>query len=62
MAVAEEGSNHFLIEAQLADADAHLRPAIEGVAKIDVGRRRLLWIWTHDAVNWLRLALWKWLP
>ncbi len=62
VAVAEEGSNYFLVEAQLAEADARLRPAIEGVAKIDAGRRRLLWIWTHEAVNWLRLALWKWLP
>jgi hypothetical protein len=35
---------------------------MEGVARIDVGRRRLFWIWTHDLVDWFRLLAWSWLP
>ncbi len=62
VAVAEEGRNYFRVEASLGDADPRLRPAIEGVAKIEVKRRRLIWIWTHDAIDWLRVALWRWLP
>ena len=37
-------------------------PGVEGVAKVVVGERRLIWIWTHEAVEWLRLKLWAWLP
>jgi hypothetical protein len=35
---------------------------MEGVGKIEIDRRRLVWIWTHSIVDWLRLALWRWLP
>jgi hypothetical protein len=33
---------------------------MEGVGKIEIGPRRLIWVWTHDAISWLRLLLWKW--
>jgi len=62
VATAEEGRNFFRVDALLTEPPVGLRPAIEGVAKIDVDRRRLIWIWTHEAVDWLRLALWRWLP
>ncbi len=35
------------------------RPGMEGVAKIDIDRRRLAWIWGHRLTDWLRLALWS---
>jgi hypothetical protein len=38
-----------------------LRPGMEGIAKVDTGRRKLFWIWTHKFVDWLRLTLWTWL-
>lgn len=59
---AEEGRNYFRVEAQLAEAPARLRPGMEGVAKIDVGERKLLWIWTRRLVAWVRLQLWAWWP
>ena len=62
VASAKDGINFFRVEARLSAPSDRLRPAIEGVAKIQVDRRRLIWIWTHGAVDWLRLALWKWLP
>jgi RND family efflux transporter MFP subunit len=60
---AGEGSNRFRVEASLVEAPPdHLRPGLEGVAKVEIERRRLLWIWTHEAHDWLRMTLWSWLP
>lgn len=59
---AEDGRNHFRVEAQVHQASERLRPGMEGVGKVRVGERRLLWIWTHRFVDWLRLAFWNWLP
>jgi len=39
-----------------------LRPGMEGVAKVQVGEARLLWIWTHRLRDTVSLALWRWLP
>ena len=33
-----------------------------GSGKIEIGERRLLWIWTHRFTDWLRVGLWRWLP
>lgn len=57
---AEDGSNIFRVEASLKHPPALLRPGMEGIAKIDVGRARLIWIWTHEMTDWLRLKLWSW--
>jgi RND family efflux transporter MFP subunit len=57
-----EGRNTFRVEAELAETPPRLRPGMEGVGKVEVDRRRLLWIWTHEAVDWMRLKLWNWLP
>jgi len=62
ISTAEEGRNYFRVEAALEEPSAALRPGMEGIAKIDVGRRRLLWIWTHDLIDWLRLWTWSFLP
>ena len=34
------------------------RPGMTGIAKIDGGRRSLLWIFTHRTIDFLRLYLW----
>ena len=57
-----EGRNTFRVEARLDAPPAELRPGMKGVAKVDAGQRRVIWIWTRRAVNWLRVELWKWLP
>jgi RND family efflux transporter MFP subunit len=62
LATAEDGRNFFRVEAQLAEPSDTLRPGMEGVGKIDIGRRSLIWIWTHRLIDWLRLAAWSWLP
>jgi multidrug resistance efflux pump len=62
VSTAREGRNYFRVEARLAHTPARLRPGMEGIGKIAIDRRLLLWIWTHQAVDWLRLQLWSWLP
>ena len=59
---AEDGRNFFRIEARLTESAPHLRPGMEGVAKIEAGQRSIVWIWMHPVVDWLRLAAWKYLP
>jgi RND family efflux transporter MFP subunit len=59
---AQEGRNYFRVEAQLDNTSARLRPGMEGVGKISAGERKLIWIWTHSMVDWLRIWAWKWLP
>jgi hypothetical protein len=39
-----------------------LRPGMEGIAKIEIDQRPLLWVWTRGLVEWLRLRLWEWTP
>ena len=59
---AKEGRNAFRLEALLDGGSERLRPGMEGVAKISVDERKLIWIWTHKLVDWLRLTLWTWWP
>ena len=62
VATQHEGRNVFRVEAQLQGPSARLRPGMEGVGKVVVGERSLLWIWTHNFFDWLRLSLWAWMP
>jgi len=58
----EDGRNFFRVEAELSETPDHLQPGLEGVSKIEIDRRRVIWIWTHRAVDWARLTFWAWLP
>jgi hypothetical protein len=35
---------------------------MQGVGKIDVDQRKLIWIWTHKITQWWRMFLWSWWP
>jgi RND family efflux transporter MFP subunit len=59
---AKDGANRFRVEARLDAKPERLRPGMEGVGKIEVDERRLIWIWTHSLVDRLRLWLWHALP
>ena len=50
----------FCVEAAIENPPLVFRPGMEGIAKINVGRANLLWIWTHEMRDWLRLKLWSW--
>jgi RND family efflux transporter MFP subunit len=62
VSTAKDGGNFFNVEASLANPPQHLRPGMQGVGKVEVGERKLIWIWTHRIVDWLRLWLWAWWP
>ena len=57
---AHDGHNTFRVEGQLETAALALRPGMHGVAKIDIDRRRMVWIWTRSFLDWARLTLWRW--
>ena len=62
VSTAEEGRNYFRVEARMVRDPGRLRPGMEGIGKITIDRRLLIWVWTHDAIDWLRLQLWRWWP
>ena len=59
----EDGRNFFRVEARLlGEPSPKLRPGMEGVGKIFVDERKLVWIWTYKIVHWFRMFLWSWWP
>jgi hypothetical protein len=62
VSVARDGRNYFSVEGTLDRVPERLRPGMEGVGKIIIGKRRLGWIWSRQGFDWLRLRLWAWLP
>jgi hypothetical protein len=58
----KEGRNYFRVEARLDEHSVRLRPGMEGVGKITIDRRRLIWIWTHEMIEWISLKVWTWWP
>ena len=53
-----EGSNVFEVWCKIDDPKPWLKPGMEGVARLNVGKRRIFWIWTHRIVDTVRLWLW----
>ncbi len=58
----QDGRNIFRVEATIAEQAGRLRPGMEGVAKLAVEDRSLVWIWTRSLIDWVRMSLWTWLP
>jgi RND family efflux transporter MFP subunit len=59
---AKDGRNTFRVEAKLDREPGRLRPGMEGVAKVSIEDRHLVWIWTHALTEWVQLWLWQWTP
>ncbi len=62
VSTAEEGRNFFRVEAQLERGAERLRPGMEGVGKVVVGDRKLIWIWTRYLMDWIRIETWWLMP
>ena len=62
VSVIEAGRNCFRAEAVMDRPSDLIRPGMQGVTKIEIGRRKLIWIWTRRMVDRLRLFAWKRLP
>jgi multidrug resistance efflux pump len=58
MAEVVSNRNVFRVRVHLLDTRQWMRPGMEGVAKVSIGERRYVWIWTRRIVNWLRMKLW----
>ncbi|MCY2929116.1 MAG: HlyD family efflux transporter periplasmic adaptor subunit [Planctomycetota bacterium] len=53
-----EQKNIFRVYVDLDEVPTWARPGREGVAKIELGRKPLGYIWTRQMVNWVRMKLW----
>ena len=63
LSTAEEGRNYFRVESRLeGELSQLLRPGMEGVGKINIEERKLIWIWTYKITHWLRMFFWSWWP
>jgi len=58
MAEVVNNRNVFKVRVKLQDTRDWMRPGMEGVAKIDIEKRRFIWIWTRKLINWVRLKFW----
>lgn len=59
VALSKEEGNMFLIKGTLQeDHPFWWRPGMSGVAKINAGKRNVLWIVTHRTVDFFRMLLW----
>lgn len=58
MAEVVNNRNVFKVRARLLETRQWMRPGMEGVAKVEIGKRRYVWIWTRKIINWLRMKLW----
>ncbi len=61
VAHADQGKNFFRVEAMPLQSVPELRPGMVGLAKVSVSDARLVWIWTRNLTDWLRLQAWSWL-
>ena len=53
-----EQKNVFKVRVRLDGVRPWMRPGMEGLAKISIGRRTYGWIWTRKMANWIRMKLW----
>ncbi len=58
--VAHQGRNVFIAEAHLdGPVPEWWRSGMEGVARVDVGRHPIWWVWLHRVIDGVRIQLWK---
>lgn len=64
VAQADGGRNTFRVDGLLTGAEApeRLRPGMEGIGKVEVGRRSVASVWTRSLVDWARSFIWAWTP
>lgn len=60
MAIVKDGRNTYEVQAKIQKTNIYLRPGLQGVAKIEAGKRSTIWSLSHRIVDWLKLTFWKW--
>ena len=59
VALIKEEQNIFIARAGFPqEAAPWWRPGMSGIAKVDIGRRNVLWILTHRTIDFLRIYFW----
>jgi len=59
VAIAKEKKNVFIVRCKFSEKISNWwRPGMSGVAKVNVGKRNILWILTHRTVDFFRILLW----
>jgi len=53
-----KGQNVFKVRVKLDRKPSYLRPGLEGVAHVTIGKRPYYRIWTRRLVNWIKMKLW----
>lgn len=53
-----EGRNVYIAEGEIAVDTDWMRPGMEGLAKVHLGRRAVWWVTLHRAIDYLRLNFW----
>jgi len=54
----KDGENVFSVYGEVKDPAEWMQPGLAGESRINIENRRLVWIWTHRLVDWLKLKLW----
>lgn len=58
-ALVKESGNTFAVRCAVeSPSETWWRPGLSGVAKLDAGRRTLLWVIAHRTIDFLRMQLW----
>ena len=59
VALTKEEGNVFPVQCKFSGSiENWWRPGMSGIAKINAGKRNILWIFTHRTINFFRLLLW----
>jgi len=58
----EDGRSVFRVEGALAESSPRLRPGMQGVGRIEIGERLMVWIWTRRIAEQVRLLFWQLVP
>jgi hypothetical protein len=52
------GKNVFPVRVRLDETQPWMKPGMEGVAKVDVEKKRWAWLVSHRVIKWARMKLW----
>ena len=54
----KDSDNTFTVFAHLDETSPSWRPGMAGEARVEIEHRRLIWIWTHKFIEYLKFKLW----
>jgi len=58
VAEVKDKRNVYRVRVKLGARPGWMKPGMEGVAKVRIGKRPYAWLWTRKMVNWIRMKFW----